>query len=195
MEPQLKKMQKTLGDKIKFVRADIYNPNHRPLGQLFDVSGTPTYILFKRDGSAVYRMQHTLSAEILRSQLYRISGVTKPQKGFDSLPQVSQKRAHNPYVLLAIHPKNCAHCTTMLPSLNAIGKVNDLAPSSPSIAVITLDPGNKAITDWLKINKYKPVETYAFYDNQGRVLFYSPYPLTPQELWKRMKLYTNMGLD
>lgn len=195
LEPYLKKLQKDLGSKINFQRADVTKDVDKPLSHLYHVTGTPTYILFNKDGKAIYRMQHSLSIEILKSQLYRLTGVTQPQAGLNVLSEVSKSRQQNPYVLVAVHPKECAHCQTVVPYLNAIQQAKELGRLGADIGVVTLDPERKEVTSWIKTNRYKPTEAYALYDKDAKLLFYSAYPLDPQELWKRVKMYTNLGLD
>jgi len=194
LEPYLKKLQKELGSKIKFEHADIMEAENKPLSSLYHVTGTPTYILFRRDGKTVYRMQHSLSIEVLSAQLKRLIGVTPPQPGLTQLTDVNKSREQNPFVLLAVHPKGCTHCQTMTPYLNAIQQAKALGRLGSDIGVVTLDPARKDVADWLKTNRYKSVEAYALYDQDGKLLFYSPYPLASQELWRRVRLFTDMGL-
>jgi hypothetical protein len=62
-KPAVQKLEADLGDRANVLRVSINTAFGRQLMERFDVSSTPTFVLFDRQGSEIWRGTHAPNTE------------------------------------------------------------------------------------------------------------------------------------
>jgi thiol-disulfide isomerase/thioredoxin len=165
MEPHLGVLQGKTKDRIVIKHVNVgVEPGSQYLVP-FEITGTPTYVLYNPDGKAVYRMTDLISPTILQQQVLRSLGRLKPvtfPKGV-TLPAASQKPAGEigDMILLSLENKQCAACQAMQPYLSGF----EMTGTGSGLQILHLDtdtPDGKKMMETLKI---KALPAYILLDN------------------------------
>ena len=102
----------------------------------------------------------------------------------------------NDFILAAVQPDGCNTCDALSPYLNAINFASENKTlGSSKVAVVRLNPDDPTVVPWLKADHLGKGEGYYLFDNASRAIFGVEGTMSPQELWKRIRLFTDMGLN
>jgi len=70
-KPAVDRLEERETDRLKVIRVNVQDPSGRELGERFGMTFTPTFILFDRQGSEIWRTVGMLDSEAVSALLDR----------------------------------------------------------------------------------------------------------------------------
>jgi thiol-disulfide isomerase/thioredoxin len=155
LAPEVDKLSEQLAHKVHTLHINIDLPQNEKYATLFNVHGTPTYMLFTPEGKAVYKMEKVLLVSALRARTMALLGLSPAYKLPDDVPATPSGQ----YTLVAFRPKACVSCAKIDPLITPL----DENPKA-KLAVVHLDPDIPAYAAYQKQVKLDDREGYILLD-------------------------------
>lgn len=215
MHPYVQELESKVGDSVHFEHIDIGVPNYTHYIQSYQISGTPTYILYDTNGKAVYRMSDRISAPVLEKQVMRVMHRLQPVQLPDDLlvpkPVEGKETAWSNLILLAFEKKDCETCQILLPHINGFEK----AGYADGLRVIHMNADESSLQDAAQRDhlkalmsrlKVRTLPTYILLDNaqftthapenphERGELFRAAGKVQPNSLWQVIRLFSQSGV-
>jgi thiol:disulfide interchange protein len=200
MEPYVRALETKTAQDVRFERIDLSDAGNVKYLDLYNIQGTPTYVLFNAQGIPVYRMQELITPLILEKQVLRITGQLKqiPIPSDVALPAAdpaSSQQLKN-MILVSFENAKCTGCQSMTPYLQGFELTGQ-----QGLHIVHLDtatPGGKKLMDELAI---KSLPAYVLFDNTGKAdsgsrgeLFRMTGTIKPRTLWDIIRLFGDAGV-
>ena len=215
MKPYVQAIQTKIGDSVAFKHIDIGTPALSTYVQRYQISGTPTYVLYGENGKAVYRMSDLISAPVLEKQILRVMNRLQPvllPKDFTiPKPVAGHESAWSNLVLLAFEKKDCEACQVMLPHINGfekVGAADGLRVIHMNVEENTLQNATQRahLKELMEHLHVRTLPTYILLDNaqfathspgnphERGELFRASGKVQPNSLWQVIQLFGQSGV-
>lgn len=200
MEPHVKAIIKKTEDKVNYKHVDISQPNNTKYQALYNITGTPTYILFNPEGKAVYKMENTISPKILETQVLRqiqqLSTVPFPHNlALPTANQGPQSGALTNLLLVSFENKTCGDCKDMSPYLSGFEM-----SGQEGLHIMHLDTDTANGKQLMHTLAIKKLPAYVLFDNQSKApssrpeLFRVEGNVSPKSLWNVIRVFGDAGV-
>ncbi len=198
MEPHVQRLLGTTDGKIYYRQLDLNDADNRKYMEQFDITSTPTYVLFAQDGKPLYRMEALISPSLLETQVLRQTGQLKPVEVPGPLLKAIHAGPADPaslhnLLLVSFDSAACTACKRMDPYLTGFEMAGQ---SGLSILRVDADtPDGKALQKALAIDK---LPGYALLDNTDsskELLHVMQSDIKPRDLWNVIRLFGEDGLN
>jgi thiol-disulfide isomerase/thioredoxin len=215
MHPYVQELEGKIGDSVHFKHIDIGAPNFTQYIQSYQISGTPTYVLYDTNGKAVYRMSDRISAPVLEKQVMRVMHRLQPVQLPEDLPLPKpvegRESAWSNLILLAFEKTDCETCQILLPHINGFEK----AGAADGLHVIHMNADESNLQDAAQREhlktlmsrlKVRTLPTYILLDNaqfamhapsnphERGELFRAAGKVQPNSLWQVIRLFSQSGV-
>ncbi len=209
MNPYLQDLQKRAGNRLTIQHVNIGNGDGRAYLSSFDLTGTPTYVLYNPSRKAIYRMSDRISPVILEQQVLRSVGQLRAVSFPASIPlPLTSSASHpgSPMILAAFAGKN--DNAAMNPYLEGFA----LTGPSSGLKVVHVDTETPAGKIAMSAAHIKKLPAYVLLDatpassanagknervaasNTAGELFRAEGDVNPKQLWQAIRLFNDTGL-
>lgn len=190
MESHLRELEKSVRDKVHFLRIDVGDENNKHYMDLYNITGTPTYILFDAEGKPLYKMEERISSLLLRLQLLRRTNQLPKVALSDKIKALQDAQATGKTILVSFQNDACKPCSKADVYLNVFENA-----SSDALKVVRLDPDEANARDLAKELSVNPVQPfYLIMDTSGQELFRHQGVVEPKVLWDIIQTFTVSGV-
>lgn len=204
MAPKLKAMQRKTRDQIVFRHIDVSGEANKTYWEKFQLRGTPTYVLYNRQGEPVYKMQELITPVVLEKQLLRHTdrlkaveipdGIEIPRLGTDQESTTSQ------LLLFSFENDACESCQEMTPYLSGFE-----ISGKPNLKVFRLNSKTESAKKLMSQLNIKELPAYALLDNslvspanlagnRRGELFVLTGKVPPRVLWDVIRMFGESGV-
>ncbi|MGE0201303.1 MAG: thioredoxin family protein [Candidatus Melainabacteria bacterium] len=189
VEPVLKKLENEYADSVVFHRVTYEKEDSKAYLKQFHITGTPTYILFDRQGKPLFRMTDLIAMSILDLQLKRHTGKLETPVLPQSVAGLQPQAHAGKYLLVSLMPQTCKHCA----SYNSVYRGIQFTQED-NMDLLKLTTDQVAVSEWMKAMGLNENEGFVLLDDQNRLMFKVDGPVNPQELWQYLQMVTETGL-
>jgi thioredoxin 1 len=200
MEPHLRQMQSQLSNQLNIKHINISKEPVSKAVEAYEISGTPTFILYQSNGQPVYRMTELISPMVLNHQIRRVLGTLSPVSipSDVELPhaKTGQEKSWKNLILLSFETSDCVECKAIRPQLDSFA----YAGQDDGLHIIHIDAATSPL--WTYNLGLRTFPTYLLLDNavssSGKHEYGELFRVTgktdPALLWQAIQMYGKSGV-
>ncbi len=188
MEPIINRLEREAGQDLRLVRLDIEALGNKSLSHQYEVSGTPTYFLYDKEGKLIFKMEELISSSLLQTMVYKATGLSKavklPKRRSDGFQAI--ETSQNPFLLVSFHDEQCVPCK------NANGFTALLEENyADTLSTVELTLDEEGVKKYRKSFSLRSMPSYALIDQEGFLLMKQDKALSPADkktIWRYIQL-------
>ncbi len=182
LAPEVEKLSEQVKSKVHTIHINIDLPQNEKYATLFNVHGTPTYMLFNPEGKALYKMERILQVPALRARTLSLVGMAPVYKLPDNLSVANNQQ----YTLVSFRPKSCQNCATLDAAISPL----DDNPKA-KLSVVHLDPDKPTHAAYQKQVKVTDREGLILLDERYHPLARFSDDTHPEQLHQTLVFFLN----
>lgn len=185
MEPAMHRLKQLYKKDIRFVRLDLTNTAHEKYFDMFNIEGTPNYILFDAFGKPVFQMRETISSVVLEVMLRKHLGKLESHD-LTSHPALAAAKKNGKHALVAFQPDDCpkASCDKALAQLDAMRYA-----LRDDVVLVALDADKPAVARLMEDIGIKRDRAYALFDPAGHALYSQQGGFVKDSMWNYIRMF------
>lgn len=182
MFPHIMEIKDKTKDKLQVIRLDIDAPENKQWTELYQIKGTPTYILFGTDKKATYIMEDMISSRLLETMIYREVGLLRSLAVPENMSGILNVDG-SPFTFVAYHSKDCTDCEPG----RALGKAIENHYANKIQFVELQSDNNNAAKNLFESMSSDKLPAYILMDSQARPLHFYDKPFNSKSQWKMLQ--------